>query len=57
VPGLQSLGWDAQQIDIKTTFIYGLLPGNKTQYMEQPTGFEELGKEDLVWELHGDYIV
>jgi hypothetical protein len=46
-----SLGWDVQQIDIKTAFLYGLLPANKVQYMEQPIGFEEVGKEDWVWEL------
>ncbi len=45
------LGWDAQQIDIKTAFLYGLLPVNETQYMEQPEGFEEPGKEDFVWKL------
>ncbi|RDB23169.1 Retrovirus-related Pol polyprotein from transposon TNT 1-94 [Hypsizygus marmoreus] len=44
-----TLGWDAQQIDIKTAFLYGLLPEEETQYMEQPPGFEEPGKEDWVW--------
>lgn len=42
-------GWDAAQIDIKTAFLYGLLPDDETQYMEQPEGFEEPGKEDWVW--------
>jgi hypothetical protein len=42
------LGWDAQQIDIKTAFLYGMLPEDKTQYMYQPTGFEEPGQEDWV---------
>ena len=42
-------GWDAAQIDIKTAFLYGLLPDNETQYMEQPDGFKEPGKEDWVW--------
>ena len=46
-----SLDWDAQQIDVKTAFLYGLLPDNETQYMEQPPGFEEPGKEDYVWLL------
>ena len=46
-----SLGWDAQQIDIKTAFLYGLLPDDKVQYMEQPKGFEEPGKETWVWKL------
>jgi hypothetical protein len=45
------LGWDAQQIGIKMAFLYGLLPEDETQYMYQPTGFEELGKEDWVWKL------
>jgi hypothetical protein len=45
------LGWDAQQIDIKTAFLYGLLPDDETQYMFQPEGFEELGKETYVWKL------
>ena len=46
-----SLGWDAQQIDVKTAFLYGLLPKNEVQFMEQPNGFEEIGKEDWVWKL------
>ena len=29
-----SLGWDAQQINIKTVFLYGLLPEEEVQYME-----------------------
>ena len=44
-----SLNWDAQQIDIKTAFLYGLLPEEEYQYMEQPPEFEEPGKEDWVW--------
>jgi hypothetical protein len=46
-----SLGWDAQQIDVKTAFLYGLLPDDEIQYMQQPVGFEEPGKEDWVWRL------
>lgn len=46
-----TLGWDAQQIDVKTAFLYGLLPDDEVQYMEQPKGFEEHGKEDWVWKL------
>jgi hypothetical protein len=46
-----NLGWDAAQIDVKTAFLYGLLPEDETQYMEQPRDFEEPGKEDWVWEL------
>ena len=44
-----TLNWDARQIDIKTAFLYGLLPEDKVQYMEQPKGFEEQGKEEWVW--------
>jgi hypothetical protein len=45
-----SLGWDAQQINVKTVFLYGLLPNDEV-HMQQPTGFEEPGKEDWVWQL------
>ncbi|KAG5732162.1 hypothetical protein E4T56_gene5874 [Termitomyces sp. T112] len=41
-------GWDAAQINVKTAFLYGILPEDEVQYMEQPEGFEEGGKEDLV---------
>lgn len=44
-------GWDAAQIDVKTAFLYGVLPEEEVQYMEQPEGFEEPGKEDWVCEL------
>lgn len=44
-------GWDAAQIDVKTAFLYGILPEDKIQYMEQPEGFEEPGKEDWVCEI------
>jgi hypothetical protein len=46
-----ALDWDAQQIDVKTAFLYGLLPDDEVQYMEQPQGFEEKGKETWVWKL------
>jgi len=46
-----SLGWDAQQIDVKTAFLYGLLPEDEIQFMEQPEGFAEPGREDWVWRL------
>lgn len=46
-----SLGWDIQQLNVKTTFLYGILPDNEDLYMEQPRGFEEPGKEDWVWRL------
>jgi hypothetical protein len=36
---------------VKTAFLYGLLPDHEVQYMEQPTGFEEEGKNDYVWVL------
>jgi len=39
-----NLDWDAQQINIKMAFLYGLLPEDKIQYMEQPKGLEEQGK-------------
>ena len=41
--------WDIQQIDIKTAFLYGLLPPDEAQYLEQPEAFAEPGKEDWVW--------
>ena len=45
------LGWDIQQIDVKTAFLYSILPDEETQYMQQPIGFEEKGKETWVWKL------
>lgn len=44
-------GCDTTQINVKTAFLYGILPDNKVQYMEQPEGFEEPGKEDWVCKL------
>ena len=46
-----SLDWDAQQINIKTAFLGRLLPDDEVQYMEQPQGFEEKGKEEWVWKI------
>ena len=46
-----SLDWDAQEINIKTAFLCGLLPDDEVQYMEQPQGFEEKGKEEWVWKI------
>ena len=45
------LGWDVQQVDIKTAFLYRLLPDDEVQYMEQPEGFLEPGRETWVWKL------
>ena len=41
--------WDIQQIDVKTAFLYGFLPADEAQYLEQPEAFAEPGKEDWVW--------
>ena len=46
-----SLRWDAQQVDVKTAFFYGLFPEEEVQYTEQPAGFKEPSKEDWVWKL------
>ena len=46
-----SLGLDAQQIDVKTAFLYGLLLDDEVQYMQQPASFEEPGREDWAWQL------
>lgn len=43
--------WEIQQIDDKTAYPYGLLPQDDKQYMYQPEGYEEKGKEDWIWEL------
>ena len=37
-------------MDVKTTFLTGDL--DKDMYMEQPTGFAKVGKEDLVCKLN-----
>ena len=51
-----AMDWAAQQIDIKTAFLDGLLPDDEVQYMEQPPGFEEPGTEGHIWMLqHGLY--
>ena len=48
--------WDVQQINVRTAFLYGLLPPDEAQYLEQPDYFAEPGKEDWVWCLqHGLY--
>ena len=46
-----NLDWDLQQLDIKTTFLHGILPEEETMYMEQPPGFASPGQEDWVMKL------
>jgi hypothetical protein len=46
-----ALDWDIQQYNIKTVFLHGVLPESETMFMEQPPGFEVLGKEDWVMRL------
>ncbi|TFY55680.1 hypothetical protein EVJ58_g8092 [Rhodofomes roseus] len=46
-----SLGWEIEQLDVKTAFLHGILPEDEHLYMEQPKGFEEPGKESWIWEL------
>ena len=41
--------WDIQQINIKTVFLYSLLPADEAQYLEQPESFVEPGKVFTVW--------
>ncbi|CCM06824.1 uncharacterized protein FIBRA_09127 [Fibroporia radiculosa] len=43
--------WEIHHIDVKTAFLYGLLPDNETCYMEQPHGFEDPDHPDWVWKL------
>jgi hypothetical protein len=46
-----TLGWNAEQSDVKTAFLHGVLPENEVQYMEIPPGFQEPGQENHVWKL------
>jgi hypothetical protein len=46
-----TLGWDIQQIDIKTAFLHGVLPEDETAFLKQPQGFEMPGKESWVMKL------
>jgi hypothetical protein len=51
-----SCDWDLKQFDIKTTFLHGVLPAEETMFMEQPPGFEALGKEEwLMWLMKSIY--
>jgi len=43
--------WPMHQVDIKTAYLYGLLPEGEEVYMEQPKRYEEEGKERWVWRL------
>jgi hypothetical protein len=42
---------DIQQIDVKTASLHGILSDDEICYMEQPEGYWEEGREDLVWEF------
>ncbi len=42
---------EIQQLDIKTAYLYGALSEEEHQFMEQPQGFLEPGKENHVWKL------
>ena len=44
--------WCIKQYNVKTAFLNGILPEKERQYMEQPPGFAQSGKEAHVWELH-----
>ncbi|PPQ82261.1 hypothetical protein CVT24_001911 [Panaeolus cyanescens] len=46
-----TLDWEINQMDVKTAFLYGVLPDDEVQYMRQPPGFEEPGYEGYVWKL------
>ena len=41
---------ELHQMDVKTTFLNGDM--DEDVYMEQPTGFTEVGKEDLVCKIN-----
>ena len=46
-----ALDWSSKQTDVKTAFLYSILPDDKVQWMEQLEGMEEEGFEDYVWML------
>ena len=43
--------WDAQQVDVKTAFLHGILSEEETQYMEQMEGYRKPGKENWIWKI------
>ncbi|OBZ67852.1 Retrovirus-related Pol polyprotein from transposon TNT 1-94 [Grifola frondosa] len=47
-----SRDWEIHQIDVKTAYLYSLLPDDEVCFMQQPPGFEEPGKENWIWQLH-----
>jgi hypothetical protein len=50
------LVWDGMHSKSISKLPLWLLPEEEVQYMEQPAGFEEVGKEDWVWKLQrGQY--
>jgi len=46
-----TLDWSTKQTNVKTAFLYSILPDDEVQWMEQPEGMEEEGFEDHVWIL------
>lgn len=46
-----AMKWQVHQVDIKTAYLQAWLPPGHHVYMEQPTGFATVGKEDWIWEL------
>ena len=46
-----SLDWDLKQFDVKQAFLDGVLEPDEVQFMAQPNGFEEVGKESYVWRV------
>ena len=47
--GLARLNLQVEQLDVKTAFLHGVL--EEEIYMQQPKGFEEKGKENIVCKL------
>ena len=50
------LDWDAQQIDVKTAFLYCLLPDHEVQYMEQPAGLRNQGWMNMFGCYNGAFM-